>query len=88
MQDNAPIHTAANYLMTSKVITVLPHPPRSPDLNPIMHMWTQIERDLRGNSAIFMQVSVKRVRAQVFPLHLYGAVTPPATILLSAGRRR
>lgn len=47
MQDNAKIHTArivTEYLQ-SKQVVVLPHPPYSPDLNPIEIIWSVLERD-------------------------------------------
>lgn len=42
VQDNSPIHTCRavkEWFARHPHITLLPHPPRSPDLNPIEHVW-------------------------------------------------
>ncbi|KAK3888513.1 hypothetical protein Pcinc_007428 [Petrolisthes cinctipes] len=42
VQDNSPIHTSRIvklWFHNHPEITVMPHPPRSPDLNPIEHIW-------------------------------------------------
>lgn len=47
MHDNAPIHTAniVTQYLGSRQVVVLPHPPCSPDLNPIETIWSVLERD-------------------------------------------
>lgn len=47
LQDNSPIHTGRvvrTWFEEHPQITVLPHPPRSPDLNPIEHIWAAMTR--------------------------------------------
>lgn len=49
MQDNAPAHksvTTKNHL-TSCGITTMPHPPNSPDLNPIESIWHILKNKIR-----------------------------------------
>ncbi|MBJ3215703.1 transposase [Salmonella enterica subsp. enterica serovar Corvallis] len=52
-QDNAPCHRSrivSKWLNEhSSDVTSLPWPARSPDLNPIEHIWDPIERDVRGS---------------------------------------
>ncbi|KAK3884326.1 hypothetical protein Pcinc_011391 [Petrolisthes cinctipes] len=47
VQDNSPIHNCKvvkDWFSTHPEIKVLPHPPRSPDLNPIEYLWAAMER--------------------------------------------
>ena len=53
-KDNAHVHTASStraYFEYKGIVTI-EHPPNSPDLNPIEHLWYGIEKKLRQNPAI------------------------------------
>lgn len=61
LQDNSPIHmsrAAQEWFTRHPYITVLPHPPRSPDLNPIEHIWAamakhrDVQERLRGRDDV------------------------------------
>ena len=65
-QDNDPKHTAARtkQWFEDNEIEVLSWPPQSPDLNPIEHLWNDIDRhlrvseiEIRGKDMLWKQVS-------------------------------
>lgn len=53
VQDTSPIHTAnvvKSWFHEHPDITLLPHPPKSPDLNPIEHIWAAMTRKCAQNN--------------------------------------
>ena len=49
LHDNSPIHTArivTQWLQEHREIIVLPHPAKSPDLNPIENVWAALTRNM------------------------------------------
>ena len=45
LQDNSPIHTSnvvKEWFHDHPFITLVPHPPKSPDLNPIENVWAEV----------------------------------------------
>lgn len=52
LQDNSPINTCRivqEWFSDHLEITVLPHPPKSPDLNPIEHVWAKMTKHMPEN---------------------------------------
>lgn len=49
LQDNSPIHTCQvvrEWFGRHPHVTLMPHPPKSPDLNPIEHVWAAMVRHM------------------------------------------
>ena len=49
IQDNSPVHTSRvvkEWFARHTRITVMPHPARSPDLNPIEHVWAAMQKGM------------------------------------------
>ena len=87
MQDNATAHTArvTRNALGQNNINLLPHPPKSPDLNPIEHFWDRLKRDIirmrpRPQNAAQLQAAITRAWQQT-PQHVLN------TLVMSMYRR-
>ena len=76
-QDNAPIHTSrqTRTFIEETEIILLPWPGQSPDLNPIEHIWDELERHVRSRKdkpknitelETFLQESWSRISSSVY----------------------
>lgn len=76
-QDNAPIHTSrqTQTFIEETEITPLPWPGQSPDLNPIEHIWDELERCVRSRKnnpkniaelEMFLQESWSQIPSSVY----------------------
>jgi transposase len=77
-QDNAPVHTARDvgeWITTKKIKTLPDWPSQSPDLNPIEHLWSELERRIRNRSKHpknirELEIALQNEWAQI-PEHVY-----------------
>ena len=76
-QDNAPIHTSARTrtFMEEMEIISLPWPGQSPDMNPIEHLWDELERQIRAKEnhpknlrelELLLQECWSQIRSEVY----------------------
>ena len=76
-QDNAPIHTSirTRNFIEEMAISLLPWPGQSLDLNPIKHLWDELERRIRakkthpknlGELEMFIQECWSQIQCEVY----------------------
>ena len=101
LQDNSPIHTCRvvqEWFTRHPHVTVLPHPPRSPDLNPIEHVWAAVKKDMpvqerpREHEALVEAAlqaweRLRRPSGQRFTSALVASMPARLTAVLDAGGR-
>ena len=99
LQDNSPIHTCRavqEWFTRHPYITVLPHPPRSPDLNPIEHVWAAMAKHMpvqerpRGRDAVVRSAlqaweHLRRPPGQLFTSALVASMPSRLNAVLDAG---
>ena len=58
--DNARPHTARSTVdfLANQHVTVLPWPSKSPDLNPIEHLWYDFERRMRSRQSVLQTLQI------------------------------
>lgn len=99
IQDNSPIHTCRavrEWFARHPHITLLPHPPRSPDLNPMEHIWAAMVRKMpdlerpRTRGAVIAATleaweQLRRAPGQPFTAELVASMPRRLNAVLGAG---